>query len=262
MIKGVLLDVGGVVYVGESALPGAVDAVARLTGAGLPVRCVTNTTRTPLDGITERLQRLGLDIGANHVFTPARAARAYLTDNDLSPHLLVHPALEAEFSGIAEGSGNAVVVGDAGDGFSYAAMNTAFRQLMGGARFLALAANRMFKDEDGELSIDCGAFVAALEFATGIAPVVLGKPAAAFFAAAAGSMNCTLRETVMVGDDAEADVAGALSAGAGAAVLVRTGKFLRGDELKHDPAPTVVADTLADAADWILQQVAPGASAS
>lgn len=252
MIKGVLLDIGGVVYVGETALPGAVDAVARLKGAGLPVRCVTNTTRTPLSGIVERLRRLGLDIAPDDVFTPARAARSFLEARDLAPHLLIHPALEPDLAGTGGAAGEAVVVGDAGDGFSYQAMNAAFRRLMDGAEFIALAANRMFKDADGELSIDCGAFVAALEYAAGRKAVVLGKPSPDFFKAAAESMGCALDDAVMIGDDAEADVAGALQAGTGAAVLVRSGKYMEGDETRHAPPPTTVADSLAAAAGWIL----------
>ncbi len=253
MIKGVLLDIGGVVYVGEAALPGAVEAVTRLMAAGLPVRCVTNTTRTPLAGIVERLQRLGLDIGADDVFTPARAARAYIETHNLAPHLLVHPSLEPELSGHGGGAGEAVVIGDAGDGFSYAAMNAAFRKLMGGAAFVALAANRTFKDGDGELSIDCGAFVAALEYATGTKAIVLGKPAPGFFEAAAASMDCALADVAMIGDDAEADVAGALDAGVKAGILVRSGKYLEGDETRYAPRPTLVRDSLAGAAEWILE---------
>lgn len=253
MIKGVLLDIGGVVYVGDAALPGAVEAVARLKGAGLPVRCVTNTTRTPLAGIVERLKRVGLEVAPEDVFTPARAARAHLEARGLRPHLLIHPALAPDLEGLAGGAGEAVVVGDAGDGFSYQAMNAAFRRLMAGTEFVALAANRMFKDADGELSIDCGAFVAALEYATGRRALVLGKPSPDFFEAAAESMGCALSRTVMIGDDAEADVAGALAAGAGAGLLVRSGKYLAGDECRHEPAPTHVADSLAEAADWILK---------
>ena len=227
MIKGVLLDIGGVVYVGDAALPGSVEAVTRLKDAGLPVRCITNTTRTPLAGILERLAKLGLDLSADDVFTPARAARGYLDAHDLGAHLLIHPDLEPDLADLPGGTGEAVVVGDAGDGFSYQAMNDAFRRLMAGADLVALAANRMFKDADDELSIDCGAFVAALEYASGKRAVVLGKPSPDFFAVAAETMGCTLADTVMVGDDAEADVAGALKAGAGAGVLVRTGKVSR-----------------------------------
>jgi len=258
MIKGVLLDIGGVVYVGETALPGAVEAVSRLKEAGLPVRCVTNTTRTPLAGIVARLQRLGLEIEADDVFTPARAARTYLEAHRLTPHLLIHPALEADIAELADGAGRAVVVGDAGDGFSYQAMNAAFRELMAGAALVALAANRMFKDADGELSIDCGAFVTALEFATGRTALVLGKPSPDFFSAAAASMDCSPGETVMVGDDAEADIAGALAAGVGAALLVRSGKYIGGDETRYEPLPSAVVDNLGAAADWILDHAHSG----
>ena len=151
-----------------------------------------------------------------------------------------------------DGPGTAVVIGDAGDGFTYQAMNQAFRALIAGAGFVALAANRTFKDADGELSIDCGAFVSALEFATGAKAVVLGKPSPDFFRAAAGSMGLELEDTVMVGDDAEADVAGALTAGCGAALLVRSGKYVDGDETRFTPPPSSVVDSLAQAADWIV----------
>lgn len=254
MIKGVLLDIGGVVYVGDAALPGAVEAVSRLKAAGLPVRCITNTTRTPRTGIVARLKSLGLDVGIGDVFTPARAARDFLNDNNLSAHLLVHPNLVPDLEGLNVGPREAVVVGDAGEGFSYAAMNAAFRKLQDGAEFIALAANRMFKDDDGKLSIDCGAFVAALEYAAQRRALVLGKPSADFFRSAAQSMNCAIADCVMIGDDAEADIAGALDAGASAAVMVRTGKYLDGDETRYSPAPTIVLDTLADAVAWITAQ--------
>jgi len=57
----------------------------------------------------------------------------------------------------------------------------------------------------------------------------------------------------MVGDDAEGDVAGALRAGIGAALLVRTGKYRQRDETRFDPAPTAVVDDLTAATDWILE---------
>ena len=133
--------------------------------------------------------------------------------------------------------GEAVVVGDAAQGFTYAALNTAFRKLLDGAEFLALARNRSFKDDDGELSLDAGPFVAALEYACQRQAVLFGKPAADFFQAALASAGCDGKEAVMVGDDAEADVAGALAAGVGSALLVRTGKYRPGDENKVKPCP-------------------------
>jgi HAD superfamily hydrolase (TIGR01458 family) len=253
MIRGVLLDLAGVIYEGEQPLPGAVEAVADLRKAGFGLRFLTNTTRMPRRALLRRLNDMDVPIADEELFTPAQAARAWLVTKGLTPHLLIHPDLAEDFSGIAGTEGEAVVVGDAAQGFSYAALNAAFRKLLEGAAFLALANNRSFKDEDGELSLDTGAFVAALEYAARRKAAVLGKPAAEFFQAALASMSCDGKEAAMVGDDAEADVAGALAAGVGAALLVRTGKYRQGDETRADPPPTDTVADLAAGASWIIE---------
>lgn len=252
MIKGVLLDLAGVVYLGESMIPGAGEAIARLRDAGLPLRFVTNTTRMSKAGIVDRLARIGLVIDNDELVTPAEAARTWLVANRRSPHLLVHPALVEDFAGLPDLPDKAVVVGDAGRDFTYDTLNDAFRALSGDADLLALAKNRTFRDDDGDLSLDAGAFVTALEYASRREAVVLGKPAPAFYAAAAAGLGCAMTEAVMVGDDIEADVSGALDAGIGAALLVRTGKYTAGIEEGATPPPTAVVDDLAAAATWIL----------
>jgi HAD superfamily hydrolase (TIGR01458 family) len=252
MIRAVLLDLAGVVYQGEQPLPGAVDAVTRLRQAGLRSRFLTNTTRMPRRALLSRLDDMGIAIADEELFTPAQAARAWLLTRQLSPHLLIHPALIEDFAGLPASQAEAVVVGDAAQGFTYDALNAAFRKLVSGAEFLALARNRSFKDEDGKLSLDTGAFVAALEYATQREAVVLGKPAPDFFAAALASIGCDAKDAVMVGDDAEADVAGALAAGIGSALLVQTGKYRPGDEARIDPRPSETVDDLAAAVGWIM----------
>ena len=67
-------------------------------------------------------------------------------------------------------------------------------------------------------------------------------------------MGCAAGDAVMVGDDAEMDVAGGLSAGLAAGILVRTGKYLAGAETEFDPAPTAVVDDLSGAVQWILER--------
>lgn len=256
MIQGVLIDLSGVLYVGDKALPGAAAAMARLRASGLPARFVTNTTRTPRNRLIRRLASFGFDLSAKDLFTPAIAARQILADRNLAAHFLIHPALAEDFDRLdaAGTSGRAVVIGDAGDGFTYESLNAAFRELADGAAFLALAKNRVFKDEDGKLSLDAGAFVAALEYAAGQSAVVLGKPSLDFYAAAAASMNLPLSDLVMIGDDLESDVSGALLAGVGKALLVRTGKYIEGAEAAADPAPSAVVDDFAAAIDWILSR--------
>jgi HAD superfamily hydrolase (TIGR01458 family) len=250
-IKAIFLDLGGVVFVGDRPIAGAIAAIDRLRGAGLSVRFLTNTTRSAHGQLVAKLGAMGLSLAPEELFTPALAARDILAGRGLAPHLLVHPALEIDFAGLAPAGGKAVVVGDAGEAFDYAAMNTAFRALMDGADFLALANNRSFRDADGGLSLDAGPFVAALAFASGRTPEILGKPAPAFFLSALASMGCAPQEAAMIGDDVESDVGGAMAVGM-AGLLVRTGKYAPGDEARIDPAPSAVVGDLAAAADWLL----------
>jgi ribonucleotide monophosphatase NagD (HAD superfamily) len=91
--------------------------------------------------------------------------------------------------------------------------------------------------------------MAALEYAANARAVVLGKPAPDFFKAALPAPK-SRQEAVMVGDDAEADVAGAL-AGIGSALLVRTGKYRPGDERgRTRPKETVANLAAAEAGSW------------
>lgn len=247
-VRGVILDLDGVLHVRDRVVPGAPAAIARLRRAGVPLRFVTNTTRRPRRAILAALRALGFEIGEDEVLTPAAAVCARLRHQRQAPYLLIHPDLAEDFAGVREGS-DAVVLGDAGDAFQYAALNQAFRLLMDGAPLYALAANRYFKDDDG-LSLDVGAFVAALEYASGARAQIFGKPATSFFGAALDGLRCAAAEAVMIGDDVEADVNGALALGM-RGLLVRTGKYRPEDDARLAPGGAAVAD-VAEAVDRIL----------
>lgn len=249
-VEGVLIDLGGVVYIDDDPIIGSLDAIERLEIADLGVRFVTNTTRMTRIALLDKLRRIGLAIDPESLFAPARAARDYLDAHELEPHLLVHANLVSEFDGAGGMRGKAVVVGDAAEGFTYAALNEAFQVLDGGAPLIALAMNRAFRTGDGRLQLDAGPFVAALEFAAGTKALVLGKPSREFFLGAVDSLGTPPANTVMIGDDAESDVAGAIQAGL-PGILVRTGKYRDGAE--DQASPTLVVDDLAAAVDAILE---------
>ncbi|WP_036263726.1 TIGR01458 family HAD-type hydrolase [Methylocapsa aurea] len=251
-LKGILVDLDGVVYVGEAALPGSLEAVQRIREARIPLKFLTNTARRPLRQIVGDLGRLGLSVAAEDVYTPAALARTHLERHNLVPYLIVHPDLREDFAGLTTNGLEAVVLGDAGAFFTYDLLNQAFRKILHGAAFLALAKNRNFLDRDGELSLDAGPFVTGLEYASGRTATVLGKPAPAFFKLAVESMACAAKDVVMIGDDAEADVAGAIAAGL-QGMLVRTGKYRPKHETRISEGPYRVADDLKAAVDLLLR---------
>lgn len=255
MTSGILMDIAGVLYEGDHAIEGAPEALAKLRDTGVPVRFLTNSTRTPKRRIVSKLRSFGMDVDDAEVMTPAESACAWLNQKGHVPHLLVDPDLLEDFEAAPSSGPIAVVVGDAGSGFTYDRLNAAFRELAEGAPLLALAYNRVFQDSDGLLSLDAGAFVKALEFASDRKAKLLGKPSEQFFAAGAESMGLAQQDVFMIGDDAESDVAGAIQAGLRGAVHVKTGKYRAGDETRFQPAPSFVAANLDDAVSYVLERL-------
>ena len=111
---------------------------------------------------------------------------------------------------------------------------------------------RYWRAADG-LRLDTAPFVVALQHATGIAPVVLGKPARPFFAAALAKLGAEAAETLMIGDDIRGDIGGAQSAGI-RGLLVRSGKF-RPQDLRGEIQPDGVIDSIADLPAWWVENL-------
>ncbi len=247
MPRAVLLDLDGVLYVGDAAIPGAADAVVRLRAAGLVLRFVTNTTTHTRAATAAKLRRLGIQLDDEELVTPAAlAVRHCLERGHRRVALVMHEEVKRDFAALTEADGevDAVIVGDLGAQFAFEPLNRAFRLIMEGAELVALQKNRYWMTPDG-LSLDAGAFVAALEFASGREAVVVGKPSAVFFRAALATAGASPADAVMVGDDVESDVGGAQRAGL-RAVLVRTGKYREERVRASGVVPDALVDSIAD----------------
>ena len=247
VVRGVLLDIDGVLHVGGTPVEGAAETVSQLKEEGIPFRCISNTTRSCRATIAARLRAMGIRVPEEHIFTPARAASRLLEDAGSSHCLmLVAEDVMADLPGgleSGEEEADAVVIGDAGDAFSYASLNRAFRMILGGAEMIALEKDRYWMAADG-LSLSAGPFVAGLEYATGRIATLVGKPSPHFFSTVLADMCLAPDEVLMVGDDLSTDIRGAQEAGMRAA-LVRTGKYRAGYK---DPAitPDFTIDSVAD----------------
>ncbi|WP_345984586.1 TIGR01458 family HAD-type hydrolase [Sulfurimonas sp. HSL-1656] len=242
IIKGVLCDIGGVLYEGDTPYPGAIEAVARLK-AGYPVRFLTNTTQKTGAEVVAKLQKMGFGIEASEVITALDVTKAYLIERRSRATFLLTDAAEAFFEDLPDAPCRCVVIGDAQENFTYTRLNEAFRTLMEGGELLAAAKNRYFKDHGGRLSMDAGGFVAALEYASGKTATVIGKPSTDFYRLACARMGVAPEAAVMIGDDVESDVGGAQAAGL-QGILVETGKYTPSD-LARGITPDAVFPSLA-----------------
>ncbi len=252
--SGVLLDLDGTVYESGRVIPGAASALEEIRARGIPVRFVTNTTRLPRPALVERLRGLGLAAEESELFTAPRAAALWLAEHGIgrvAPFIPEPTWHEFGAFAITFERPDAVVMGDLGEAWTFDRMNQAFRLVLGGAKLVALQKNRYWKVADG-LVLDTGPYVAAIEYATGVRAQVIGKPSPEFFEAVARSLGRPAAELVMVGDDPEADVAGAQSAGC-RGVLVRTGKYRPGDEALLTKLPDAVLASVADLPAWLFR---------
>lgn len=247
---GVLLDIAGVLHDGERPLPGAIAALQRLRAAGIALRFVTNTSRRSRLATCEQLHGMGFALDAGEIFTAPLAARSYLERHGLRPLLICLPGLTEDFAGMARDEPDAVFLADAGERFDYRILDRAFQLLIDGAPLIAVGRNRYFR-QGGELHLDAGAFVAALEYAASCEAVICGKPSAAFFSAALRDIGVAPAQAVMIGDDVEADVLGAEAAGIHG-ILVQTGKYRAGDEARLAGTRAAVAPDLAAAVEALL----------
>jgi HAD superfamily hydrolase (TIGR01458 family) len=253
----ILLDVDGVLHVSGEPIPGAADAVAQLRRAGHRLRFVTNNTTRSRTQHAEELRGLGLELEDDELQTTAAAAARALAGKRVLA-LTMH-AIVADLDGIelvGEGA-DAVLIGGADETpetnlvFSFMNLARAFAELDMGADLYCLHRNRWWQTKRGPL-LDAGAFVAGLEYAAGIEATVVGKPSPAYFGAACEALDADPELTWMVGDDLEADIAGAQRFGM-RTVLVRTGKFRPDAVEQAGVQPDGIVSSLAHLPDWLDQ---------
>jgi HAD superfamily hydrolase (TIGR01458 family) len=248
-IKAVLLDIDGVLTVSWQPVPGAVEAVARLRAVGFAIALVTNTTSRTRAWIAATLAAAGFAVGADDIFTAPAITAGYLAQHHPGARcaLLNSGDIAADLPGVHltdDPAPDVVILGGAGPEFSYPALNRVFGYLLGGARLVAMGRNLYWRTGSG-LQLDTGAFLPGLEQAAGVRAEVTGKPAAAFFATALAAIGASAPETVMVGDDIEADVLAAQRHGL-TGVLVRTGKYRAETHQDASAPPDHVIDSVAD----------------
>jgi HAD superfamily hydrolase (TIGR01458 family) len=251
-VHGLLIDLDGVLYIGETPVPGAQHVLKKLATEEVPRRYLTNTTTRTAASVIQKLQRLGFDVHEREVFSPITATVRFLRNlGKPSVNPVVRDSVLPAFNEFPRNDDRPdyVVVGDIGAAWSYPLVNTIFSQLHAGAELIAMHKNKFFQGEEG-LQVDIGAFVAGLEYVSGKTAKVIGKPSRDFFELALDSLQLSASQVAMIGDDIDTDIGGAKRLGM-YGVLVKTGKYRKGYESNPEYAPDCVMDSFGDLFDWV-----------
>jgi HAD superfamily hydrolase (TIGR01458 family) len=251
----ILLDVDGVFHVSGEPIPGGGDAVRRLRDAGHRLRFVTNSTTRSRAALAEELRGMGIELDDDELETTPRAAARALGGKRVLA-LTMH-AIVGDLEGVdlVGEDAEAVLLGGADETpetnlvFSFMNLARAFHELEAGAALYCLHKNRWWQTKQGPL-LDAGAFVAGLEYAADTEATVLGKPSVAYFEAALEALDADPELTWMVGDDIDADVAGAQRHRM-RTVLVRTGKFRPDAVERTNIRPDGIVSSIAQLPEWL-----------
>jgi HAD superfamily hydrolase (TIGR01458 family) len=268
-VRGLLLDLDGVVVLKGAALPGAAAAIGELDRRGIPYRIVTNTSYVSRASLARFGASIGIDVSADRIMSALSVSAADTARRFPGQPLFVLAAPDAqrEFAGqrlltLDEASkpgatAAAVVVGDSPESITFDNLNIAFRLIRGGAELIGMHRNRWWLTADGP-TVDSGALVAGLEYAAEVRARIVGKPARSFFIEAAaavagelaarGERRVVRAELAMVGDDIRTDVQAAQRIGL-RGVFVLSGKQDASDleaatAARRSRSPDLVAGSL------------------
>jgi len=267
-IDGFVFDLDGTVYLGEKALPGAVEAITELRRRGKKTLFVSNKPLEPGSKYAAKLTRLGIPTTNNDVITSAFVLGYHLsqTEPDLKLYVVGEQSLREELRGhhlnvldefidqdpknVLEPTGVDAVVIAFDRTLDYRKMNTAYQALRRGARFFATNGDKVCPMPGGAIP-DAGATIAALEHITGRKVELLaGKPSALMMKVAMQRMGLPAERCMMIGDRLETDIRMGQDANFATAATL-TGVAKREEIAQMSRPPDFVIENLSELLDIV-----------
>ena len=221
---GFLFDLNGVFYEDENIISGANETIDWLKKNSIPHKFISNNSTLSRKLFVEKLKKIGLKINISDVITSNYAGVLTIKKMGLKNCKLImteEAKLDYKKFQLQNKKIDAIVIGDIGEKWSFSLMNELMNDVISGAEIIALHKGKYYQSQ-GKLKIDCGAFVAGLEYSTSKKAISIGKPKKSFFDLAAFDLGTN--KICLVGDDLHNDIEGGQKMGY-KTILVKTGKY-------------------------------------
>ncbi|MFI5953377.1 HAD-IIA family hydrolase [Cryptosporangium sp. NPDC051539] len=249
-----LMDMDGVLVHEGIPVPGAPEFLGKLVEKGRRHLVLTNNSiYTPRD-LSARLQRAGITVPPESIWTSALATARFLDDQRPggTAHVVGEAGLTTALHDIGyiltDADPDYVVLGETRN-YSFEAITTAIRLIDRGARFIATNPDATGPSHEGALPAT-GAVAALISKATGVEPYFVGKPNPLMMRSALNAVDGHSESTVMIGDRMDTDVIAGMEAGL-QTVLVLTG-VTRAEDVNRFPfRPSRILNSIADLVDEV-----------
>ncbi len=256
-IRGLIIDMDGVLWHGDQAQAGLTDFFCALRNLRLPFVLATNNASLTAEQYVRKLSAMGVKVSLNEILTSGMATAIYLAQHYpvtetriflIGMQGLLEPLQAQGFqcTGIYEVQADnraQLVVCGLDKALNWDKLATAALNIQKGAHFIASNGDVTLPTELGFLPGN-GATIAALSAATGVMPIVIGKPEPIIYQQALTILGLEPAYVVAVGDRLDTDILGAVRAGT-RSLLVLSGISTKNDLAGLDYAP-----------DWIMQDIA------
>jgi 4-nitrophenyl phosphatase len=220
-VRALIIDMDGVLWHGPQPLPGFADLFRTLREMNLRFILATNNSSLTVDQYVAKLAQLGARVTKDEILTSGVASAWFMAERSSPPATRVfvigedgvrQPLAERGFvlTDLYEVPTQYVVVG-MDRGLSWDKLATASLNIRAGATFIGTNPDLTFPTERGIIHGN-GAVLAALQAATEVAPIIVGKPEPLMYRQAIKLLDCDPAETVAIGDRVETDILGAVRA--------------------------------------------------
>jgi NagD protein len=246
---GYLIDMDGVIYRGHELIPGADRFIRELCQSKVPFLFLTNNSQRTRRDVATRLERLGISVEEEHIFTCAMATARFLARQKPNGTAFVIgeggllTALHTNGYSIVDRDPDYVVVGE-GRTLNFEMVEAAVGMIMAGAKLVATNLDPNCPTQSGTRP-GCGAIVAMLEAATGVKAFSVGKPSPVMLRAALNDLGSTAEQTIVIGDTMETDILGGVQLGF-RTILVLSGGTRRSDLSRYTYCPDKIVDSIND----------------
>ena len=249
MKQGLLIDMDGVIYQGDNLIPGADNFISRVLKENIPFMFMTNNSqRTRIDAV-RKLQKLGINVTENHVYTSAMATGKFLASQipKGTAYVLGEGGLLSSLheNGISlvNTDPDFVVLGE-GRNFTLEMVQRAVDMILAGAKFVITNCDPSPKKKGWD-NLGIAATSAMIEEATGIKAFVVGKPSPVMMRSARKALGLETAETTIIGDTMATDIRGGVQMGY-KTILVLSGITKKENLGRFAFKPDLVVDSVND----------------
>jgi 4-nitrophenyl phosphatase len=251
-IRNFIVDMDGVLWHGDKPLPGMREFFATLRANDLRFVLATNNAGKTGAEYVAKLAKLGVAVRLDEILTSPQATAVYLAGHDaqrgtrapLKIYVVGSASLATELQAqglhvvahTAAPSANCVVVGGIVGNLTYENLAEACLLIRAGALFVGTNPDVTYPGERGIIPGN-GAILEALRVATGVSPLVIGKPQPEMMVQAMRRMGGDASNTAVIGDRLDTDILGGKNAGLTALVVlsgVTSAEQAKADAIRAD----------------------------